>query len=153
MIFSDPHELCNGNYFHQKNFHGRTKILSSSLKNPGEGKRRGLITRSDTKCTFFILKSQSLKVFCRLGLSIGIVALRTFPSWTIFGVNRNEKAFLRCNFKKADTHEFSIFFAQNFKSDTSNTMFEIFGSSAHTRWGGVPASLTYVQLFCAIDQK
>ena len=51
----------------------------------------------------------------------------------LLGVNTPEKSFLRCSFKIAGTRKFSIFFAQNFKSDRSNTMFEIFGSSTRTR--------------------
>ncbi len=55
----------------------------------------------------------------------------------LLGVNRPEKSFLRCSFKTAGTREFSIFFAQNFKSDTSNTMFEIWRGTNHSKWGWV----------------
>ena len=51
----------------------------------------------------------------------------------ILGVNRPEKSFLRCSFKTAGTREFSIFFAQNFKSGTSNTMFEIWRRTTRSK--------------------
>ena len=48
------------------------------------------------------------------------------------GVNRHEKSFSRNIFKTTGTLEFSIFFAQNFKSDAFDTMFEI--STRNTRF-------------------
>ena len=65
----------------------------------------------------------------------------------LLGLKSPEKWFLRCNFKIAVAREFSIFFAHNFKSETSDTMFENFGGTIRTRQRGIPASHTHAQLF------
>ena len=88
-----------------------------------------------------------LKIFCHSWLrpKNGHFGLKPL----LLGLKSPEKWFLRCNFKIAVAREFSIFFAHNFKSETSDTMFENFGGTTRTRQGGIPASHTHVQLFFA----
>ena len=88
-----------------------------------------------------------LKIFCHSWLrpKNGHFGLKPL----LVGLKSPEKWFLRCNFKIAVAREFSIFFAHNFKSETSDTMFENFGGTTHTRQGGIPTSHTHAQLFFA----
>ena len=92
-----------------------------------------------------------LKIFCHSWLrpKNGHFGLKPL----LLGLKSPEKWFLRCNFKIAVAREFSIFFAHNFKSETSDTMFEDFDRTTRTRGGVHPPAIRMLSSFLRISQN